>query len=131
MTRRYTVLALATLIATCCMITIATTVSAATEVDVNRVCHFTDSDTYFCAVFRTDGTWLRDEIAENGGWVITAQATPRVEADVIRACHFTLSDAFMCSLFRTDGTWLRDEIAENGGWVVTTQAAPVVTGTSR
>lgn len=46
------------------------------EASVNRVCHFTYDDAYMCSIFRTDGTWLRDEALDNGAWMVTSQAVP-------------------------------------------------------
>lgn len=98
---------------------------AAVNVNVNRVCHVTYSDAYVCAVFGSDGTWLRDESTDNGNWSVTAQAAPREDIYVNRVCHFTYSDEYLCAVFQTDGTWLRDEMMENGNWNVIAQAVPV------
>jgi hypothetical protein len=96
---------------------------SALEVNVNRVCFTSFGEGYTCSVFRTDGTWLRDETMARGGWTVTAQAMPIPEANVDRVCYFTASDEFMCSVFQVDGTWLRTETVDNGVWIVTATAA--------
>jgi hypothetical protein len=128
MTRRKLV-ALVTLFVALCTAIVTTTVAAAAapmnsvlEVNVNRVCFFSYNDAYTCSVFRTDGTWLRDEVSVRGTWIVTAQAATVTEMNVDRVCHFSYSDAYMCSVFRTDGTWLRDEMTDNGVWIVTADA---------
>lgn len=140
---RHTTLALVTLFVALYAATVTTLspaaaapVNSAPEVNVNRVCYFTDRDDYMCSLFRMDSTWLRTEAMDKGAWIVTGQAAPQTPGvtgcndemvcpwmyspiQVTRQCIPAAVGFPTCYSLQDDGTWAREELADtNANWVM-------------